>query len=95
VTRARRGGARIAAVVSRMCHTKCSGTVPGKLGPVATTPDIARRFANWAGNRACSPRATAEQLHARYPRAADFVNLRRELDPSGVFLNDHLRELCA
>jgi FAD/FMN-containing dehydrogenase len=38
---------------------------------------------------------TAEQLHERYPRAADFVHLRRELDPSGVFLNDHLRELFA
>ena len=38
---------------------------------------------------------TAEQLHARYPRAADFVALRRELDPRGVFLNDHLRELFA
>ena len=38
---------------------------------------------------------TAEQLHARYPRAADFVAVRRELDPSGVFLNDHLRELFA
>ena len=38
---------------------------------------------------------TAEQLHARYPRAADFIALRRELDPGGVFLNDHLRELFA
>jgi len=38
---------------------------------------------------------TAEQLHARYPRAADFIALRRELDPRGVFLNDHLRELFA
>jgi FAD/FMN-containing dehydrogenase len=38
---------------------------------------------------------TAGQLHARYPRAADFVALRRELDPRGVFLNDHLRELFA
>ncbi|MET0513633.1 MAG: D-arabinono-1,4-lactone oxidase, partial [Thermoleophilaceae bacterium] len=38
---------------------------------------------------------TREQLHARYPRAADFVALRRELDPRGVFLNDHLRELFA
>ena len=36
---------------------------------------------------------TAEQLHARYPRAADFIALRRELDPRGVFLNDHLRAL--
>ncbi|MEP6954922.1 MAG: D-arabinono-1,4-lactone oxidase [Solirubrobacteraceae bacterium] len=38
---------------------------------------------------------TAEQLHARYPRAADFIALRRELDPRGVFLNDHLRPLFA
>jgi FAD/FMN-containing dehydrogenase len=38
---------------------------------------------------------TRAQLHDRYPRAADFVALRRELDPRGVFLNDHLRELFA
>jgi len=38
---------------------------------------------------------TADQLHARYPRAADFIALRRELDPRGVFLNDHLRALFA
>ena len=38
---------------------------------------------------------TREQLHARYPRAVDFVAIRRELDPRGVFLNDHLRELFA
>ncbi len=36
---------------------------------------------------------TPEQLRARYPRADDFVALRRELDPDGVFLNDHLRPL--
>ena len=36
---------------------------------------------------------TREQLRARYPRADDFVALRRELDPDGVFLNDHLRPL--
>jgi FAD/FMN-containing dehydrogenase len=38
---------------------------------------------------------TAEQLHDRYPRAADFIALRRELDPRGVFLNEHLRGLFA
>jgi FAD/FMN-containing dehydrogenase len=38
---------------------------------------------------------TREELHARYPRAADFIALRRELDPDGVFLNDHLRPLFA
>jgi FAD/FMN-containing dehydrogenase len=36
---------------------------------------------------------TPERLHALYPRAADFVAIRRELDPQGVFLNDHLRPL--
>ena len=38
---------------------------------------------------------TAEQLHARYPEAHRFIDVRRELDPSGVFLNDHLRPLLA
>jgi FAD/FMN-containing dehydrogenase len=36
---------------------------------------------------------TREQLLARYPKAADFIELRRELDPNGLFLNDHLRPL--
>lgn len=38
---------------------------------------------------------TRDELHERYPRAADFIELRRELDPEGVFLNDHLRPLFA
>jgi FAD/FMN-containing dehydrogenase len=38
---------------------------------------------------------TQEQLFARYPRARDFVELRRAYDPDGVFLNDHLRPLFA
>jgi len=38
---------------------------------------------------------TPERLHALYPRADDFIALRRELDPDGVFLNDHLRPLFA
>jgi FAD/FMN-containing dehydrogenase len=38
---------------------------------------------------------TREQLFARYPRAGDFVALRRELDPGGTFLNDHLEPLFA
>jgi FAD-linked oxidoreductase len=36
---------------------------------------------------------TREQLLARYPRAEDFLALRKRLDPGGVFLNDHLRPL--
>ena len=38
---------------------------------------------------------TPERLHKLYPRADDFIALRRELDPEGVFLNDHLRPLFA
>lgn len=38
---------------------------------------------------------TPERLHELYPRAGDFIALRRELDPEGMFLNDHLRPLFA
>ena len=38
---------------------------------------------------------TREQLLSRYPRAEDFVGLRRRLDPHDAFLNDHLRPLFA
>jgi FAD/FMN-containing dehydrogenase len=38
---------------------------------------------------------TPERLHTLYPRADDFIAIRRELDPAGVFLNDHLRPLFA
>ena len=36
---------------------------------------------------------TPERLRALYPEADTFINVRRELDPGGMFLNDHLREL--
>jgi FAD/FMN-containing dehydrogenase len=38
---------------------------------------------------------TPERLHALYPEAGEFIHIRRELDPGGMFLNDHLRELFA
>jgi FAD/FMN-containing dehydrogenase len=38
---------------------------------------------------------TPERLHALYPEADAFIAARRELDPRGMFLNDHLRELFA
>ena len=38
---------------------------------------------------------TREQLLARYPAAETFIRIRRELDPAGVFLNDHLHPLFA
>jgi FAD/FMN-containing dehydrogenase len=36
---------------------------------------------------------TRERLRRTFPRHEDFVQIRRELDPQGVFLNDHLRAL--
>jgi len=38
---------------------------------------------------------TPQQLPARYPAAATFIDVRRELDPGGAFLNDGLRPLFA
>jgi FAD/FMN-containing dehydrogenase len=38
---------------------------------------------------------TPERLGALYPEARAFIELRRELDPGGMFLNEHLRELFA
>jgi FAD/FMN-containing dehydrogenase len=38
---------------------------------------------------------TPERLHDLYPQASDFIAARRELDPAGVFLNEHLRPLFA
>jgi FAD/FMN-containing dehydrogenase len=38
---------------------------------------------------------TRDQLYERYPRADDFVEARRRLDPDGVFLNAHLAPLFA
>ena len=36
---------------------------------------------------------TREQLLVRYPATQRFIEIRRELDPAGTFLNDHLRPL--
>jgi FAD/FMN-containing dehydrogenase len=36
---------------------------------------------------------TQERLHVLYPEADAFIKARRELDPEGRFLNDHLAEL--
>jgi FAD/FMN-containing dehydrogenase len=36
---------------------------------------------------------TKEQLFDRYPKAKKFIDIRRKLDPKGVFLNNHLKPL--
>jgi FAD/FMN-containing dehydrogenase len=38
---------------------------------------------------------TRAQLAERYPESERFIAIRRELDPAGIFLNDHLRPLFA
>jgi FAD/FMN-containing dehydrogenase len=38
---------------------------------------------------------TPERLAGLYPEADEFIAIRRELDPQGVFLNKHLRPLFA
>jgi FAD/FMN-containing dehydrogenase len=38
---------------------------------------------------------TRAQLLERYPRAASFIEIRRALDPSNTFLNEHLEPLFA
>ena len=38
---------------------------------------------------------TQSRLRDLYPRLDDFIDLRESLDPKGIFLNDHLRELFA
>jgi FAD/FMN-containing dehydrogenase len=38
---------------------------------------------------------TKQQLHDRYPKAEKFIKIRKQFDPKGVFLNDHLRPLFA
>ena len=37
---------------------------------------------------------TRRQLSERYPESERFIAIRREFDPQGLFLNDHLRELA-
>ncbi len=36
---------------------------------------------------------TRDQLFDRYPKAQEFIDIRRQYDPKGMFLNDHLRPL--
>jgi L-gulonolactone oxidase len=44
---------------------------------------------HWGKTHFC----TARQLESLYPRWSDFVDVRNELDPRGIFLNEHLREI--
>ncbi|PMU52461.1 hypothetical protein C1X86_35535, partial [Pseudomonas sp. GP01-A3] len=35
----------------------------------------------------------ADHVTALYPKIEDFKKLRQQLDPNGMFLNDHLKKL--
>lgn len=37
----------------------------------------------------------AEALREVYPRYEEFVAIRRSIDPTGLFLNDHVRSMLA
>ena len=34
-----------------------------------------------------------EKFEAAYPHFEDFLAVRKEFDPDGMFLNDHLKEI--
>ncbi len=57
--------------------------------------DVEAVFRNHAGRPHWAKLHTLgpEDLADLYPRFGDFVALRRELDPTGIFLNDYLRRL--
>jgi FAD/FMN-containing dehydrogenase len=44
---------------------------------------------HWGKHHFMSP----SRMEKLFPRYDDFKRLRREIDPDGVFLNDHLRAL--
>ena len=44
---------------------------------------------HWGKTHFC----TARQLENLYPRWGEFIAVRAELDPRGVFLNEHLRQV--
>ena len=36
---------------------------------------------------------TAERFQAMYPKFADFCQIRQQLDPKGVFMNDYTKRV--
>jgi FAD/FMN-containing dehydrogenase len=47
---------------------------------------------HWGKHRLPDPRRAAAHAHAGWPRLADFLELRRQMDPEGTFLSDYWRE---
>ena len=58
------------------------------------TPEIVNFMAKLGRGLICMP-MTAERLERIYPEYDAFRRFRRELDPKGMFLNQHLTPLFA
>ena len=54
---------------------------------------VSKSGTHWGGWHSRYVSLGYRELAALYPRFGDFCALRRELDPRGRFLNDHLRRL--
>ena len=57
--------------------------------------DLDRRVQEFGGRlyTAKDSRTTAETFHAMYPRIAEWIAVRRKVDPDGVFVSDMARRL--
>lgn len=54
--------------------------------------DLAPRY-HWGKDLGPNPKEMGRRLSARYPHWTDFLQLRRDFDPDGLFSNDYLRDV--
>ncbi len=68
---------------------------PMKAGIGALLTELDRRVLEFGGRlyTAKDSRTTAETFHAMYPRVDEWIEVRREVDPDGVFASDMARRL--
>ena len=68
---------------------------PVKPGLAQFVNELDRRVLEFGGRlyTAKDSRTTAETFHAMYPRIDEWINLRRKVDPHGVFVSDMARRL--
>jgi decaprenylphospho-beta-D-ribofuranose 2-oxidase len=68
---------------------------PMKAGIGTLLTELDRRVLEFGGRlyTAKDSRTTAETFHAMYPRIDEWINVRRKVDPDGVFASDMARRL--
>jgi decaprenylphospho-beta-D-ribofuranose 2-oxidase len=68
---------------------------PMKAGIGTLLTELDRRVLEFGGRlyTAKDSRTTAETFHAMYPRIDEWINVRRKVDPGGVFASDMARRL--